>query len=127
MAKLATQLLFGIVLLAAAPAVAQEYRGALEGRVVDESGGAVPGVVVVATRIETGVAATTVTNSEGQYQLPLLSPGFYKMVFELQGFHRVERNRVEVRVDDRVVVDVTLKVGGVTETVIVTAETPLLE
>lgn len=108
-------------------AVAQEYRGAIEGRVVDESGGALPGVTVAATHLETGVAATTVTNSEGIYQLPLLRPGLYKIAFELQGFNRVERHRVEVRVDDRIVVDAALKVGGIKETVTVTAETPLLE
>lgn len=116
-----------LVLLAAAATAAQEYRGTIEGRVVDESGGALPGATVVATHLDTGIPATTVSNSEGVYQLPLLRPGFYKIAFELQGFNRVERNRVEVRVDDRVVVDATLKVGGVRETVTVRAETPLLE
>jgi hypothetical protein len=116
-----------IALLLAAPAVAQEYRGMIEGRVVDESGAALPGVAVAATHLETGVAATAVTNTQGIYQLALLRSGVYRIVFELHGFSKVERNRVEVRVADSVVVDVTMKVGQLAETVTVTAQTPLLE
>ena len=126
MAQTIGALLFS-VLMAAASAAAQEYRGTIEGRVVDESGAALPGVSIATTHIETAVTATTVTNAQGVYVLPLLRPGFYRITFELQGFNRVERNRIEVRVDDRVVVDVSMKVGGVQETVTVTADTPLLE
>ena len=111
----------------AVPAVAQDFRGSIAGRVVDESGAALPGAAVSITETATGSAATTITNTEGRYQVPLLQPGVYRITVELEGFRRVERNNVEVRVDDHVVVDVTLKVGQLTETVTVTAETPLLE
>lgn len=116
-----------LLLLAAPAALAQDYRGAIEGRVADESGGALPGAVVAATRGSTGVRVVAVANAEGRYQLQMLQPGVYRIAVELQGFRRVERNNIEVRVNDRVVIDVTLKLGEVKETVTVTAETPLLE
>jgi len=108
-------------------AFAQDFRGAIEGRVVDESKAALPGAAVTVTHIDTGVGAMAVTNGEGYYQLPLLQPGLYRVVFELEGFRRLERDQVQVRVDDRVVLDVTLKLGELKDTVTVTAETPILE
>lgn len=116
-----------VALLTATAAVAQEYRGTIEGRVVDESRSALPGVTVSAKHTATGLGAVAVTNSQGAYELPLLPPGIYAMTFELQGFRRVERGKVEVRVADRVVIDVEMKVGQLTETITVTASTPVLE
>src|SRR5688572_21112843 len=109
MVDLARYVLLSVAFLTPLAAAAQESRGSLQGRVADESGGALPGVAVAATHLATGVAGATVTNGQGQYQLPLLSPGLYKIVFELQGFRRVERDRVEVRVAEQIVVDATMK------------------
>ena len=106
---------------------AQEYRGAIEGRISDSSGAALPGATVAVTHIETGIGSVAVANSVGRYQLPLLQPGFYKVIVELQGFRRIQRDRVAVRVEDRVVLDFTLEIGKLDETVIVTAETPVLD
>jgi carboxypeptidase family protein len=117
----------GVVMLTAASAAAQEFRGTLGGRVLDESGAAIPGVTITATHLDTGVGATTVSNSQGQYVLPQLQPGLYKVAFELQGFRRVERGRVEVRVAEHVDLDVTMKVGQLEQTVTVTARASVLD
>ena len=77
-----------IVLLAAmvAAASAQEFRGAITGRITDESGGALPGVAVTATNVATNVATTTTTNGDGDYNLLYLTPGTYGVSAELSGF-----------------------------------------
>jgi hypothetical protein len=129
MAKAVGLMLLSCVLTVCAvtTAHAQEFRGAIEGRVVDESGGTLPGVAVSAKHAQTNLGAVAVTNGEGLYHLPLLQPGFYTLVFELQGFKRAERSKVEVRVADQVVVNITLSVGQMTETVTVTAKMAVLE
>src|ERR1041384_5722639 len=108
-------------------AAAQEFRGAVTGRVVDSSGAVLPGVPVTATNVATNVGSTSTTNAEGSYTIPYLTPGTYTVVAELSGFKKLSRDRVEVRIGDRLVVDLRLEVGQVEETVTVTAGSPLLE
>jgi hypothetical protein len=117
------------VLLAAmvAAASAQEFRGAITGRITDESGASVPGVSVTATSIATNVATTTTTNGDGDYSLLYLTPGTYTMSAELAGFKKLVREGIEVRIGDRLAVDLKMSLGGIEETISVTAETPLLQ
>src|SRR5215208_835070 len=117
-----------IVLLAAmlATASAQEFRGAITGRVTDESGGRLPGVTVTATNAATNVATSTTTNAEGDYNLLYLTPGTYTLAAELSGFKKMIREGVEVRIGDRIGLDLKLDIGRIEETVSVTAESPLL-
>jgi hypothetical protein len=125
-ATLTTTLVLLCTLLAA-PAYAQEFRGAVEGRVTDDTGAAVPGATVTITHVETNVASTTVTNENGNYTVPFLTPGTYKVSVELPGFKKVERDQVQVRVADKLVVDFQLEVGRVEEVIAVSAAAPLLE
>jgi hypothetical protein len=113
--------------LTARPGSAQDFRGEITGRVVDASGGRLPGVTVTATNIATGVGIPTTTNAEGDYAIPFLNPGTYTVTGELTGFKKVARENVEVRVGDKIGLDLTMEVGKMEETVTVTAETPLLE
>ncbi len=105
---------------------AQDFRGGITGRVVDASGGRMPGVTVTATNVATNVASTTTTNSEGDYQILFLNPGTYAVTAELSGFKKVVRSNLEVRLGEKLGVDLTLEVGAMAETVSVTAESPLL-
>jgi hypothetical protein len=118
-----------IVLLIAtvAAASAQDFRGAVNGRITDQSGGVLPGVSVVVTNTETKVASTTVTNETGGYSVLYLAPGTYTVIAELQGFKKVARENVEVRLGDRLELNFKLDVGRMEETITVSAETPLLE
>src|SRR5712691_400716 len=118
--------LSALALLSAGAVMAQESRGAVAGLVKDSSGAAVAGASVVATHLATNVATHTVTNPGGQYTLLYLTPGRYAVSPEVPGFKKAVRE-VDVRVADRLTVDLTLEPGGQQETVEVRAGTPLLE
>src|SRR5712691_7456841 len=118
--------LSALALLSAGAVMAQESRGAVAGLVKDSSGAAVAGASVVATHLATNVATHTVTNPGGQYTLLYLTPGRYAVSAEVPGFKKAVRE-VDVRVADRLTVDLTVEPGGQQETVEVRADTPLLE
>lgn len=111
---------------ASASAFAQDFRGGITGRITDSTGGRMPGVTVTATNVATNVAATTTTNSEGDYAILFLNPGTYTLSAELAGFKKIVRTNLEVSVGDRLGVDLSLEVGALAETVSVTAESPML-
>ncbi|MBM3747701.1 MAG: TonB-dependent receptor [Acidobacteria bacterium] len=115
------------VLWLAVPLLAQDPRGRILGRVTDSSGAIVPGVQVTATNQATNVAASGVTNEQGNYDIPYLLPGIYQVAAELQGFKKYVRDGLEVRVSDRLSLDIVLEPGVITEAVTVTGQTPLLE
>jgi len=121
--------LFGILLLLANPpgAAAQESRGAISGTVKDASGGALPGVTVTGTNRATNIPTVAVTNDRGAFVLLYLQPGVYDVAAEIAGFKKARRDNIEVRVNDRIGLDFTMEIGGIEETVTVTAESPLLE
>ena len=108
-------------------AYAQDSRGTITGTVRDASKAVVPGATVTATNAEMGNTVTATTNEAGAFQLPYLIAGTYKVTVELQGFKKHVRDKVEVRIADRLELDVTLEIGGTIEEVTVSVETPLLE
>lgn len=122
-------LIAGFLLAASlcANAQSQDSRGNIVGRVLDPTGAVVPGTEVKAVSDSRGVSVSTKTNEAGNYVLPLLIPGMYTVSAEIQGFRRFERKNVQVRVNENVGLDIQLTVGDVTESVLVTAETPLLQ
>ena len=85
------------------------------------------GAHVRATNTATGVSATADSNQDGLYSIPLLPPGAYTLTAEMSGFKKIERPGIEVRVNDRLNVDLQLPLGNTSESVEVTAATPLLE
>src|SRR5687768_13072466 len=122
---------FGWMLAGPAGAVTsafgQDSRGTITGTVRDASKGVVPGATVTITSEAMGNEITIVTNQDGYFQAPYLIAGTYKIGVELQGFKKYVREGVEVRIADRLELDITLEVGGTTEEVTVAATTPLLE
>lgn len=101
--------------------------GSLNGRVVDQSRAAIPGVSVTAVNVATNDVRTTLTNGEGVYQLAALLPGTYDLTFQLDGFKTVTRRGVLIEVAVPRTIDVMLEIGGVTEQVTVQAESPVLQ
>ncbi len=75
-----------IVTLAAHPAMAQSATGAVQGVVVDQSGGVVPGVSVVVTSTSTAAARSMVTDHLGGFTAELLPVGRYEVSTSLSGF-----------------------------------------
>jgi len=106
---------------------AQEFRGSIQGIVKDTSGAVLPGVTITATSSETNIARTVVTDVKGIYQVPQLTPGFYTVDARLEGFKPMVRKGVQVRIGDEVPVDFKMELGGVSETISVTASIPVLD
>jgi Carboxypeptidase regulatory-like domain/TonB-dependent Receptor Plug Domain len=113
-----------LVLAFAGPLLAQGTTGSIIGRVMDAQSLAVPGATVTATG--TQGAKSTTTDSEGRFVIPFLTPGVYAVRAELQGFKTVERQNVNVSLGQAFDVALKMDVGGVTETVEVTASTTAL-
>jgi hypothetical protein len=123
-------LLYTIFLLAAllvGSMSAQDPRGRILGRISDSSGAVIPEITVSAVNIETGITLTALSNEQGNYQLNYLNPGSYRLTVEQSGFKKFQRTQVDVRVGDAITIDVTLEPGALSESITVTAETPLLE
>ncbi len=120
---LALLLCFGL----ARTSLSQETRGSIIGRVVDDSGAVIPGATVQAINLATNVATPGQSNAEGNFEIPYLLPGEYRITAEQPGFKSFRLDGIEVRIGERVSIPIRLEVGQVTEQVTVTAETPLLE
>ncbi len=118
-----------LLILAAMPLMAQsqDARGNIVGRVLDPTGAVVPATEVKGVNAATGVVIATKSNESGNYVLPFLAPGIYTVTAEVQGFRKFERPNIQVRVNENVPLDIQMTVGEVTESVQVTAETPLLQ
>jgi hypothetical protein len=114
-----------VLAVSAAPAYAQQT-GAIVGKVVDSGGGVLPGVTVEATSSVLPTPRTTVTGAQGEYRLPALPPGDYTLKFELSGMQTATR-QAQVQLNAETVVEATLGVGGVTETVEVRATTSIVD
>ncbi len=115
------------MLFAPAHAAAQVAVGTLLGNVTDESGGAIPGATVTATEVRTNISRTTTSNQAGAYTFTNTSPGTYRVEGELVGFKKFTRENVEVSVNTTIRVDISLSVGALEESVIVTGEAPMLQ
>ena len=90
---------------------AQEARGTITGTVVDSSKGVIPGASVTITNVAMGTSVPVATNEIGWFQAPYLIPGTYRVTVELAGFKKFLREGIEVRVDDRLELELTLEVG----------------
>jgi hypothetical protein len=104
---------------------AQETTGIVTGRVTDAQGLAIPGVTVTLTGPQGAKSFTS--DSDGRYNAPLLVPGTYTVKAELQGFKTVEQQNVVVRLGQTIEVPLAMQVGGMSETVEVTASSPIVD
>jgi len=119
MLKISAVLLWLLVCCAPAAAQSTAANGSIEGTITDASGGVLPGVTVTVTNVETGAERSVVTNELGLYRAPLLPLGTYRVVAELQGFKKFEQTGVQLLGGQTKVVNVTLAVGTVSETITV--------
>src|SRR6202789_1903616 len=113
-------------MLLGSPLSAQSTFGSISGTVADASGAAVPDSQVTLTSAATGAKQTYTTSGDGLYSFVNLNPGEYRLDVEKAGFKHVKRESVVVQVQQAVRIDVAMEVGAVSQTVEVTAETPLL-
>ena len=94
----------------AGTAIAQETRGTILGRVTDSSGAVIAGATIRATNTATNVTVSTESNAEGNYEVPFLLPGIYRVTSELAGFKTFIREGIEVRIADRITIAIALDV-----------------
>jgi len=116
-----------LLLAVAAPLSGQDPRGTMLGKVTDASGAVMPGVEIRVTNAQTGVTLTAVTNESGHYNIPFILPAVYKVTAEMPGFRGYAREGVQIRVSETVELNIQLEVGEISQTVNVTAETPVLD
>jgi len=116
-----------LVLLMPGVAHAQRFTGELNGTVVDESGAVLPGANVTLTNEASGDQRRSVTNADGFFAFAAVPSGSYTVAIELQGFRKTEIKGVSLRGgDSRSLRTIKMPVGGLTEAVSVTAETPIV-
>jgi len=110
------------------PAAAQQTVdvASISGRVVDDTGAVVPGAQVIATRLDTNVTTSAITDVEGRFRFPYLKIGSYQIVASLSGF-RDSTRQLTLTAGAAYELPILLAVGSLESTVTVTADTEVLE
>lgn len=119
---------FIVIVFGNAVIVAQEGTSTLRGTVTDPNGAVVPNATVSLANQETGInRRTTTTNSSGDYVFTSLTPGLYRVTVEGTGFKKAIKENVRLNVGESQEFNFSMEVGGSSETVVITAEEPLVE
>ena len=119
---------FLLVLLALVPpAGAQIDNGNITGRVMDSTGAVIPGARVTLMQTEMNFETQVTANEEGLYRALNLRPGPYRITFVVDGFKKLVRENIDLRVSQTLAVDARLDVGTVAESMEVTSQAALLE
>src|SRR5499427_2417027 len=99
----------------------------ITGTVKDSSGGIIPGATITARNGETGLTRVAVTDNNGDFRLPSLTPGRYSVSTELSGFSTETRPDIILIIDQTAIIHFVLKPAAVSETVTVTGESPIVD
>ncbi|MGB6688952.1 MAG: carboxypeptidase-like regulatory domain-containing protein [Terracidiphilus sp.] len=120
-------LLFALFGMTTITGNAQSTSGTILGTVTDSTGAVVGHTTIQLINSATGARTTTLSNGSGYYQFADVIPGTYTIVVEKQGFKQLTHPGIVLETEARIQVDLPLTVGSSTETVEVTASTPLIE
>lgn len=102
--------------------------GTLNGTTMTEDGSALPGIsVTVTSPAMIQPSKTTVSNEKGFFRFPVLPPGKYKVVFQMEGFKTVEQKGVIVSVNRSTSLNVMMEFSKIQETVTVSGTTPTVD
>lgn len=115
-----------LILTLPIPVAAQETTAGIAGSVVDASGAIVPGVTIEATSPAIGTVVTT-TDSNGQYRFPRLPPGRYVVKASLMSYAPASSTPVDLTLGKIATVNLTLRPAAVRESIVVTAEAPVVD
>src|SRR5208283_2194035 len=105
----------------------QTVYGSIAGTVLDASGAAIPGTTVTLTNLGTADKRVMESDATGAYTFVNILPGNYRIEAEKAGFKHFDREPVVVEVGSGFRIDLAMEVGAVTQTIEVTAQTPLLQ
>lgn len=107
---------------------AQVQTGSIFIRVLDEQGAVLPGAtIVISSPVIIAGEMVGTTDSTGAYRFPSLLPGVYSVRVELQGFRTIVREGIVVSVGQTTPLDLVMSIGGLTETVTVTGDSPVVD
>jgi len=120
-------LIVGALLSAALACFGQDFRATVTGRITDSSGAVVPGAKITITQTGTSASATTRSTETGDYVIPSLVPGVYRLEVESPGFKRYVREGITLQIQDKPVIDVVLEPGEITTAVTVTSDVMQVE
>ncbi|MDQ2843645.1 MAG: TonB-dependent receptor, partial [Acidobacteriota bacterium] len=95
------------------------------GRVTDQTGAAVPNAGITVQNVATNVAIRTTTTGTGDYTVPYLKPGPYRITASASGFHTTVHSGLTLQVDQTATVNFALNVGTASETVTVRGDAPI--
>jgi hypothetical protein len=113
--------------LTAFAAFAQSDRGTITGAITDAQGAVIPNAKVSAVSGDTGAEYATVTTATGNYTIPQLPAGPYRLTIEAPGFKKYEQKNITVQSAQTERLDIVMQVGSSSETITITAEAPLLK
>src|SRR5581483_3556988 len=116
-----------VILSAPQASRAQVLYGSITGNVTDAGGAVVPGPTVTITHKETGQSRDSTTDTNGSYDFPTVPAGTYSIRVTKPGFKTITRDNVKVTLNTVTRTDISVEVGQVNETVVITAETAELK
>jgi hypothetical protein len=119
-----------VVALAAVPPIRAQARltGAdLVGRVTDESMAVLPAATVTVVNRDTNLTRTATSDAQGEYKVPALPPGTYKVTASVQGFASQTRDGVTLQLGQTVELEFTLKIAGTQEELTIVGESPMVD
>ncbi len=119
--------ILGFCVMVSLPLHAQVAGATLSGTVMDQSGGVVPQVAITVKNIATGITRNSTTSAAGFYSAPNLLPGTYEIRAAAQGFSSQVQTGIKLTVGEQQILDFTLQVGQMTQTVEVTTEAPTVQ
>jgi hypothetical protein len=119
--------MLGVMLISAgstsASAQSQSINGTIRGRAADTTGASIPGATVTVTNSEVGFSKTTVSGDDGNFVLLNLPLGTFKISVTKPGFSSVDYQSIVLNAGKEITLDPTLKIGGTTTEIEVTADT----
>jgi hypothetical protein len=106
---------------------AQEVTASLSGVIKDASGAVVASATVTAVQLETNFGRSVHSSGSGDYSIPFLPPGHYKLTVAQTGFKTYERDDIRLEVNQHANIDVALEVGAAADRVTVSADAPIIQ
>src|SRR5712692_3829346 len=126
-AAVSVLVILAIAVLSASPAYAQVSGATLSGTITDPSGAAIAGAKVSIANTATGITRDVTTDSAGLYAAPNLLPGPYEVTAAASGFSTTKQSGITLTVGAQQTLNVSLKIGEATQTVLVTEAAPLVQ
>ncbi len=108
-------------------AFSQTPSGTIRGQVSGPGGAFYPHATVSAVNEETGETRQAFSGTEGEFSLPALSPGPYRLEAELLGFQKYVGKGISLRVGENLRIDISLQPGGPSETITITVKQELVK